>query len=198
MRLRLVSALGTFVLCLAAAAPARADGFVEPFTGVTFGGSADTNRYVYGGRVGFIGNVAGLEVEFGYAPNFFSASSDKWGDVKGKLNLTTFMGNLLIGGAPMGKGGVRPYLVGGMGLMRAAVSSPNDLFSDVTNNDWAFDVGGGLQGYFNSHVGLRGDIRYFRALTGEDNPSDFPLDPRQFGLGDFSFWRATAGVTFKF
>jgi hypothetical protein len=196
MRIRIVSALGALVLSLAAAPSARADGFVEPFAGVTFGGTADTHRYVYGGRVGFIGNVAGFEADFGYAPNFFSGS-DKFGDFQGKLNITTLMGNLLIGGAPMGSGGVRPYVVGGFGLMRGLVSSPNDLFSDVTRNDFALDVGGGLQGYFNQHVGLRGDIRYFRSLTGKSEDG-FLLDPTQFELGDFSFWRGTVGVTFKF
>ncbi len=152
MRIRIISTLGALALSLAVAPSARADGFVEPFAGVTFGGTADTHRYVYGGRVGFIGNVAGFEADFGYAPNFFSGS-DKFGDFQGKLNITTLMGNLLIGGAPMGSGGVRPYLVGGFGLMRGLVSSPNDLFSDVTRNDFALDVGGGLQGYFNQHVG---------------------------------------------
>jgi hypothetical protein len=195
MRIRMVSALGALVLSLAVAPSARADGFVEPFAGVTFGGTADTHRYVYGGRVGFIGNVAGFEADFGYAPNFFSGS-DKFGDFQGKLNITTLMANVLIGGAPHG-GGVRPYFVGGLGLMRGLVSSPNDLFSDVTRNDFALDVGAGLQGYFNQHVGLRADVRYFRSLSGKSDDG-FLLDPTEFELGDFSFWRATAGVTFKF
>jgi hypothetical protein len=197
MRLRGISVVGALVLCLAAASSARADGFAEPFAGITFGGSADTHRYVYGGRVGFIGNVAGFEADFGYAPNFFSGS-DKFGDFQGKLNVTTLMGNLLIGGAPMGSGGVRPYVVGGFGLMRGLVSSPHDLFTDVTRNDFALDVGGGLQGYFNQHVGLRGDVRYFRGLTGKSGADGPLLDPTEFELGDFSFWRGTVGVTFKF
>lgn len=196
MRLRGLIVVGALVLSLAAASNARADGFVEPFTGITFGGTAETHRYVYGGRVGFIGNVAGVEAEFGYAPNFFSGS-DKWGQFRGKLNLTTFMGNLLIGGAPIHRGGVRPYFVGGFGLMRAMVSSPNALFSDVSRNDFALDVGGGLQGYFNEHVGLRGDVRYFRSLTGKDSEG-FLLDPTSFELGGFSLWRGTVGVAFKF
>jgi opacity protein-like surface antigen len=194
MRVRGITVVGALVLSLAAASNALADGFVEPFTGITFGGSADTNRYVYGGRVGAIGRTAGFEAEFAYAPNFFSGS-DKFGQVPGKLNITTLMGNLLIGGVPQHRGGVRPYLVGGFGLMRALVSSPNAFFNDITDNDFAFDLGGGLQGYFNEHVGLRGDVRYFRSLTG-NSPTD--TDPRNFGLGDFSYWRGTVGVTFKF
>lgn len=195
MRVRGITVVGALVLSLAAASSALADGFVEPFTGVTFGGSADTNRYVYGGRVGALGHAAGFEAEFAYYPNFFEGTDKFLTDKPGKLNITTLMANLLIGGAPMRHGGVRPYLVGGFGLMRALVSSPNDFFSDITDNDFAFDLGGGLQGYFNRHVGLRGDIRYFRSLTG-DSPTD--TDPTHFGLGDFSFWRGTVGVTFKF
>jgi hypothetical protein len=177
MRVRLVSLLGALVVSLAFAPSARADGFVEPFAGVTFGGTADTQRYVYGGRVGFVGNAAGFEVDFGYAPNFFSGS-DKFADFNGKLNITTLMANLLIGGAPH-RGGVRPYVVGGFGLMRGLVHSPNDFFSDVTRNDFGFDV------------------RYFRSLTGSSD-NGFLLDPTQFDLGDFSFWRATGGVLFRF
>ena len=47
---------------------------------------------------------------------------------------------------------------GGAGLMRASISSPGDLFDEVSRNDFALNVGGGLAGYFNNHVGLRGDL----------------------------------------
>ncbi len=45
-------------------------------------------------------------------------------------------------------------------------------------------VGGG-------RFSLRGDVRYFRALT----DVDIAL---QDVLADFGFWRATGGLTFKF
>jgi hypothetical protein len=46
-------------------------------------------------------------------------------------------------------------------------------------------------------VGIRGDLRQFRSLRNEDLDDDFP-EPGDFELGDFTFWRATAGVTFRF
>ena len=67
----------------------------------------------------------------------------------------------------------------------------------MTRNDFALNVGGGLQGNFNEHVGLRGDIRYFRSLQGNGDDGII-IDPREFDLGDFDFWRGTVGVSFRF
>ena len=45
------------------------------------------------------------------------------------------------------------------------------------NNDFGFDLGVGAIGFFNSHVGLRGDVRYFRSLQDpvEDNEFDIAV-----------------------
>jgi opacity protein-like surface antigen len=197
MRLRYLTVLGTLALCLSTATTAKADGLLVPFVGVTFGGDTLQNRTVYGAALGFTGNgPVGFELDFGYAPNFFSAD-DEFFDLDGKLNITTFMANITFGGAPAG-GGVRPFFSGGAGLIRASVTSPTDLFDDVTRNDFGINVGGGLSGYFNDHVGLRGDIRYFRSLEDSTGDDGFLLDPRDFDLGDFDFWRFTVGVAFKF
>lgn len=196
MRFRHLTALGVLAVCLSSASTARADGLIVPFMGVTFGGDTTGNRYVYGGALGFTGNgPVGFEVDFGYAPNFFGDDDEAF-DFDGKLNITTLMANITFGGAPIG-GGVRPFVSGGAGLMRGSVTSPEDLFDDVTRNDFGINVGGGLVGYFNDNVGLRGEFRYFRSL--EDEGGDgFLLDPRDFNLGDFDFWRFTVGVAFKF
>ena len=177
-----------------ASSSASAQVTVAPFTGVTFGGDTSENRWVYGGAFGFGGNV-GFDIDFGYAPNFFG-SSDEFGDFDGKLNITTLMFNVRFGGNPT-NAGVAPFVSGGAGLMRGSVTGVGDLFDEVTRNDFALNVGGGLQGFFNEHVGLRGDIRYFRNLTDEGDEG-FLLDPRDFDLGDFNFWRGTVAVTFRF
>ena len=52
-------------------------------------------------------------------------------------------------------------------------------------------MGGGVLGYINDHVGIRGDVRYFRSLQDHD-PEGLDL-----GLSDFHFWRASVGVTFR-
>ena len=105
------------------------------------------------------------------------------------------MGNLVLG-VPVGGqtgGGVRPYVVGGAGLLRSNISG-STFFNDLTSNDFGIDLGGGVHGYFNDHVGLRGDLRYFRLLQ-DNEPAADDLD---LGLADFNFWRATIGVTFRF
>jgi opacity protein-like surface antigen len=195
MRFRYLTALGTLALCLSAST-ARADGLIVPFLGVTFGGDTTENRFVYGGALGFTGNAVGFEIDFGYAPNFFD-EDDEIFELDGKLNITTVMANITFGGAPIG-GGVRPFISGGAGLIRASVTSPADLFDEVSRNDFGINVGGGLAGYFNDNVGLRGEVRYFRSLEDENGDDGFLLDPRDFDLADFDFWRFTVGVAFKF
>jgi opacity protein-like surface antigen len=63
----------------------------------------------------------------------------------------------------------------------------------MNRSDLGFDVGAGVMGFFNDNVGLRGDIRYFRAVN--DNSGSDSID---VSLGSFKFWRGTVGVTFKF
>jgi hypothetical protein len=48
-------------------------------------------------------------------------------------------------------------------------------------------------GFFNSNVGIRGDVRYFRSFRGSDSDSLTGL-----ALSDFNFWRGSVGVSFKF
>jgi opacity protein-like surface antigen len=172
--------------------PAAAQG-LTPFFGTSFGGETTENRYVYGAVLGF-GSGAGLDIDFGYAPNFFG-DDDPFGNLDGKLNITTLMFNIRFGGGK--PSGVSPFVSGGAGLMRGSISSPGDLFDSVTRNDFALNAGGGLTGYFTSHVGLRGDLRYFRSLQG-DSDGGLIIDPREFDLGEFDFWRATVGLHFRF
>lgn len=192
MRHVILPALLLTALC---SAPAAAQTTLTPFTGVTFGGETTENRYVYGAVLGF-GSNAGVDIDLGFAPNFFGSSDAPFGDLDGKLNITTLMFNVRFGGGK--PQGVSPFVSGGAGLMRASVTSPGDLFDSVTRNDFALNVGGGLTGYFNDHVGLRGDIRYFRSLQGEAGADGVIIDPRDFDLGEFDFWRGTVGVSFRF
>ena len=66
---------------------------------------------------------------------------------------------------------------------RASQSSGDLATNRVTSNDFGWDVGGGVIGMLNDHVGLRGDVRYFRS-----NKSG----------GGFNFWRGDGGVSSKF
>jgi opacity protein-like surface antigen len=195
----LISALS--LVLLPASAQAQSGWFFSPFIGGNFGGNADfgdfpddddavERRMDFGATLGWNPSVVGFEFDLGYSPNFFQ---DTAGDVNvefGDNNVTTLMGNVLLS-APPGSG-VRPYASAGLGLIRASVQSATGLFNDLSTNDLGMNIGGGLNANFNDNVGLRGDLRYFRAL--QDNEADNDLD---LSLGSFDFWRGSVGLTFR-
>lgn len=201
--------LGAAVAVLVTAglpASAAADWYVTPFIGANFGGDANfgefddfddeaERRLDLGAALGWMGGgIIGWEVDFGWSPNFFEDTRGPGNFEFGDSNVTTLMGNVVVG-IPVGGqtgGGIRPYGSGGVGLIRASVDG-GDFFDDLDTNDFGINVGGGVHGYFNDHIGLRGDIRYFRSLTDNEPDDEFDL-----ALSDFDFWRATAGVTFRF
>lgn len=172
-----------------AAVPSRAAAQVSltPFAGATFGEDAPDSQLTFGASLAATGTIAGAELDFGYTPDFFAQDSDVV--LIGDNNVTTLMANLLLG---YFDGPIRPYGAVGVGLIRSHVDG-GDLFDDVTSNDFGFNVGGGVMGQITEHVGLRGDIRYFRGLRDDDNDNDLDLE-----VGDFDFWRAYGGVTFGF
>jgi hypothetical protein len=159
---------------------ARAEAFVSPWAGVTFG-NEDTHA-LFGADVAFMSDGwAGFEFDFGYAPDFFGEVVDNY--------LMTGMLNLIIG-APIGGTsgpGIRPYAVVGLGVIRTRFELPD--FS-ASNNDAGFNVGAGLIGFFNDHIGLRGDVRYFRNFDNVD------LEDLDLG-GRFDFWRAAIGLVLR-
>jgi len=205
-KLLLVSILAVVAL---AAAPSRAsaDWYLTPFIGGNLGGNANfggnnsfddevERRVDVGASLGWMGNgIAGFEVDYGWSPNFFQNTTGSGNFAFGDSNVTTLMGNVVLG-IPIGGqhgGGLRPYVVGGAGLLRSNISG-GTFFNDLHTSDFGVNVGGGVQGYFSDHVGLRGDLRYFRLL--QDNaPANNDLD---LALSDFNFWRASIGVTFRF
>ena len=203
----LVSASIVAVAMAAAPRNASADWTLTPFVGWNFSGSASTNgatagasfsnkfekKIDYGASLMATGaGPFGFEVDFGYSPNFFENSVSTSGfEFTNDSNVTTLMGNLVIGS---NKGGVRPYVVGGVGLIRTNVDDIGNLFDVSTKNDFGLDVGGGVMGFFSNNVGIRGDIRYFRGFRGTSDSDNVT----GLTISDFKFWRGSLGVTFKF
>jgi opacity protein-like surface antigen len=181
------------------AASARADGFVSPSVGVDFGGNAgstlrgavnNSQKVNWGVAVGWMGaGVFGLEEDFSWAPNFFGSG----GTTIDKTRVVTLMTNV-IAGIPVGGqrgGGVRPYVSVGVGLINQHVSTPTGV-GDVSENDFGFNGGAGVMGYFADHIGLRGDVRYFRSFQNTE------ANIVGLEVGHFSFYRASLGVLFRF
>ena len=206
-KLVLVPMLAIFAI---AAVPNRAsaDWYLTPFIGGNLGaqaglangnGSFDDQverRVDVGASLGWMGKgIAGFEIDYGWSPNFFQNTNGSGNFVFGDSNVTTLMGNVVLG-IPVGGqtgGGLRPYVTGGAGLLRSNISG-STFFNDLHTSDFGMNVGGGVHGYFNDRVGLRGDLRYFRLLQ-DNEPAANDLD---LALSSFNFWRASIGVTFRF
>ena len=188
---------------------ASADWIFTPFVGWNFKGAADVvsaggtfsdefeKKINYGFSLAGMGAGAlGFEIDFGYSPNFFEGGTLGTGfDLVNDSNVTTLTANAIIG-IPIGGqsgAGIRPYVVGGVGLIRSNLGDAGDFFDVQSKNDFGFDVGGGVMGFFNSNVGIRGDIRYFRNIGDDEPDNEFDLD-----FGSFDFWRGTAGLSITF
>jgi hypothetical protein len=189
MYLKNAICIGIALVALSAS-PASAQMFVTPYAGGQFAGDTQENNFNLGASIGFLGaGKYGVEADFNYAPNFFS-NSDTVNFSSTDSNLATVMFNGIVTLPP--HWAVRPYGTGGIGWMRSQIDDAAGAFA-VKNDNFGFNVGGGLFAQFNDHVGWRTDVRYFRAIVDDEEDNEFDV-----GLGSFDFWRATAGLTFTF
>ena len=183
------------LLLLLTPAAARADWLITPYVGGTFKGDASgREHFTYGLSAAFMGaGIIGGEVDLGYTPKFFEPkNSPDANNLIGSNNVTSLMGNLIIG-VPVGGqtgAGFRPYVSGGLGLLKQNVPGVTDLLK-VSNNDFGYNLGFGAAGFMSDHVGFRGDVRYLRSLQKDESTLT------NFAIGNFDFWRWTVGVTFR-
>jgi outer membrane protein with beta-barrel domain len=173
----------------ATVASARADGFISPFVGFSFGGdsancpsltSCEDKRLAWGASIGSTNGIFGLEADIAYAPDFFGKTAG------GDNAMLTFMSNLMI---VVPAGPIRPYGVVGLGLMRPHVAL-DALSLALDKNALGYDIGGGVNIFLTHGIGLRGDVRRLRTFN------DVTLGV--FGNDQINFWRGSAGVTFRF
>jgi opacity protein-like surface antigen len=88
---------------------------------------------------------------------------------------------------------IRPYAVGGIGVIHTKITTPDDTVL-VEDENFGFNVGGGLTAFLNDRVGVRGDFRYFRAIRNDDaTAAADALD-----VSELRFLRFTVGVTLSF
>ena len=189
IKFTIVAVLALFMLV--PAVPARADVVLTPYVGSLFGGDLPDGKPSYGASAAFMGGgIFGAEVGFNWTPEFVPATA-----FHDHVRQASLMANLIVG-IPMGDndqaGHIRPYITGGGGLFRQTAKE-SDFFDRISSNDFALNFGGGVMAFFTEHVGVRGDIRYFRTLT--DNDSDSGVD---FNFGDLDFWKWDVGAAFKF
>jgi hypothetical protein len=196
-------------LLVLAPAHAFAEWQVKPFFGGTFRGSTTfldfenavgSPTFVFGASAQRLGEVFGLEGDFGVAPGFFSGGEGSQAigcQASGTLcvvhsSVRTLTGNVVIA-VPrrLTTYTLRPYFVGGAGIMHAsselALGAPG-----ISSTLPALDLGGGVTGFLSKRIGLGWDVRYFRSLgTGEERG-------QSFGPEQLSFWRANMAVAIRY
>ena len=195
MRRALKGFILTATLALVAAPiQARAEGFITPWVGANWGSgnNIDNGRAAFGVNAGGMGaGIIGGEVAFGYSPSFWGTQNDF-----GNNSVIDLMGNLIVG-IPVGGThgpGIRPFITGGIGLLRTQIDGGTLARVSSSNNMLGWNVGGGAMGFFNDHFGLRGDLRYTRGF--EDlNTGNTVVDLA--GNNQLHYWRIQAGVVIR-
>jgi hypothetical protein len=195
LRRTLLTVTVAAAMCPAAEAEDRQ---IRGFAGATF--SASTSFFkpddsigknlVVGGSAVFIGEILGVEADISDVPGFFE--SDESALVIGS-RVTTVTGNIVIA-APhkITEYSLRPYIVGGGGLMRIRTTSSLNIF-DVSSFLPAFDVGAGVVGFLTNRAGICWEVRRFQNIGGKSNTAGLT-----FGPEDLSFWRATMAIAVRY
>jgi hypothetical protein len=188
------------LLAVLLASPAfAADNQVRAFLGGSFGGSttfveSDRAAGKFHTAVGAshvtLGNIFGVDVDVADMPGFFETGDS---NLVLSSRVTTVTGNVVVA-APRSRTeyGVRPYIVGGAGLMRVRI---NDYFGVFDRSSFlpAFDVGAGAVGFFTSRTGVAWELRRFESLTRGDDDSG-----KTIGRERLSFWRATVAFVYRY
>jgi hypothetical protein len=187
---------------LATTAPpaVAADKQIRPFIGSAFGGATtyvDPDNVVgrpnlaWGVSMVTLGEVVGFDIDFADAPGFFEG--DQHLVLSG--HVTTLTGNVVVA-APrrLTEYVLRPYAVGGFGLMRI---HRDDYFSVFTVNRVApaFDLGGGVLMFLTNRIGTSLEMRRFQTF---DRQSDEPGLTVNGGVERTSFWRVSVSLAIRY
>ena len=196
-----------FVFAASTPATAHAQWLITPYLGVNVAGDVELAKGGPGVSAGYFVGPLGFEFDYERYQHFFKDSRVSPVDpsappncmvIQGDLerqpctdidtDAAGFMGNIVV---PLGGGRAskwRPYGAAGLGVIRAWT---NEQQTDRHQNDIGYNAGGGVMYSLGRHVGLRGDVRYFRVLVDESASANVYVE-------DYGFWRVAFGVTFGF
>ena len=178
---------------------ASAERQLKPFFGGVFAGkttfvdpdhAAGNAHLVLGGSGVLLGELVGVEADFGRVPAFFR--SDELHLVL-TGSVTTVTGNFVLAmPRRMARYSLRPYLVCGGGIMHARIQDALDALT-VSSTLGAVDIGGGATGFLSDRFGIDWQLRYFRSIGGVDQQRGV-----SFGAEQLSFWRATMALAMRY
>jgi hypothetical protein len=180
--------------------------FAAAFVGQDFGQSVDESSVDFGGALGYTSGWFGAEFLAGFTPNF-QMRNQLFVD---EPQVNSYMFNLMAG-VPMGPSkNWQPFVSGGIGALTLRSDDlSGDLSNDFNENFQSDDtqlggnIGFGVMG-FAQNVGIRADVRYFRAFGDNALENALNLNPDTFDdtsqiniLPGLDFWRANIGLAFR-
>lgn len=175
----------TMAVLLLAPAGAGAQWVVSPLVALNTGGDTTRESLAVGVSGGWLGRWYGAEAEAVWSPMFF----DDDGGFRTRRRSSTYTGTALVG--PQ-FGRLRPYGAIGAGVLRSEIAEVGGL-ATLTDNRAALHAGGGAMWSWSDRLGVRGDVRYIRALD-DTEPAENVFPER---LAEFQHWRIGGGVTFR-
>jgi len=178
---------------------AQADWLITPFAGLSFAPETTLlvfeegagRKFTLGASVALLTDgILGIEADVGHSPRFFEGDDPRGLVLSSRV--TTITGNLILA-VPLSvtRESLRPYLVGGLGLLQARSSNAAG-FLPVDENFLGVAFGAGAIGMLSPRTGMRFDLRHVKAASGADGPFARP------GISRLSFWRATIGVVVRY
>jgi outer membrane protein with beta-barrel domain len=184
---------GWVVVLLSWPSSARAEWQIRPAVGFNFGQSStfpapDSNgspsKFSLGVTGALVGEVFGIEADLARRTDFFPGSGNG-GNVLSS-SVTTLTGNVTVAlPRHLVEYTLRPYFVGGAGLMAVRIDQFVNLL-DVSANSSAIDWGGGVTGFLTNRIGLNWDVRRFRSI-GEGS-----------GPAQLSYWRVNMALAIRY
>jgi hypothetical protein len=190
--------LALAIICVAATGASAGEWQLKPFIAVTYGGNATYNlvpqpnnraHFAFGASGMFLGEIFGIEGDFGHTPAFFQDPTDSFQLIPDS-GVTTATGNFVVA-VPRHfvQYTLRPYIVGGAGVMHVAIDYKQNLPTSSTLK--AMDLGAGVTGFLTKHIGVTWDVRYFRSI-------DRTIEAGQsVGPEHLSFWRANMAFAIR-
>ena len=187
-----------FLLLAPNAALAQTDLLFIPFVGGKFAGhtsiaigqpTSGQKKITFGLSTSLLTDkFLGVEADLGQTPQFFGPGV---GQLVSASVVTTLTGNVIVAvPKAITQESLRPYVVSGLGLIHARVTTTAGLL-DTEANLLGLDIGGGVIGFVSPRAGARFELRHFKNLTN---------DSRAVTIGGtrLSFWRLTAGLVLRY
>jgi opacity protein-like surface antigen len=193
--------LALAILLLAATTTSAAEWQLKPFIGATYGGgttylfvpqSGAKAHFVFGVSGMLLGEIFGVEGDFGHTRGFFQDESNPFNPLVTDSGVTTTTGNI-VAALPrhLAQYTLRPYVVGGVGVMHITIDYRENPGTSISSTLKTMDLGAGVTGFLTKHLGVTWDVRYFRSI-------DRTIEAGQsVGPEHLSFWRANMAVAIR-